>query len=127
MILFHYTTKEAYTQILKTGELIQSDQSTTMDAAFGTGCYFTDRKPDQCKAWTVAYCWRRQNVFERVEYYMEFDIPDHFLKKCNDHVYLLSNLHSQITRTDGGKTPPCPKGVCSACSDFDKVRSFLNK
>jgi hypothetical protein len=127
MIVYHYTTKEAYTQILKSREILQSDPLTTMDAAYGKGWYFTELKPDQCKAWTVAYCWRSLDVFEKVDCYLEFDIPDHLLKKCRDHVYMLNVWYPQIKHINGGETPKCSKGSCFVCSVIATVRSFLSR
>jgi len=126
MKLYHYTTKFSYEQIIKTNTLMISDPFTTMDAAYGKGWYFTDQSPDKCNAWTVAYCWRSLKVFDKVEYYLEYEIPDYLLRKCRDHVYMLTYWDSQIKRINNGETPKCSKGSCLMCDVIAKVKIFFN-
>jgi hypothetical protein len=125
MILYHYTSKESFDQILSSGTINASDPWTTMDAAYGHGWYFTDLAPDKCDAWTVAYCWRSLSVFQRVECYLKFDIPDDILRKCRDHVYMISAWNDQIKYLEGNSTPKCSKGSCLACDVISKVKSFF--
>jgi len=125
MVLFHYTSKDSFNEILRTKKILASDPWTTMDAAYGHGWYFTDLAPNQCDAWTVAYCWRSLSVFNRVEYYMKFDIPDGSLKYCREHVYMLSKWDDRISYIEGKETPKCSKGPCIMCSVISTVRKFL--
>jgi len=96
-----------------------------MDKAYGQGWYFTDRPPDKCDAWTVAYCWRNITVFEKVEYYLKFDIPDEILKHCRDHVYMLTKWDDRINYIEGSKNQECSKGSCIDCDIIPKVKEFF--
>ncbi len=125
MILYHYTSKEAYDAIMRTNELEKSDPWTTMDASYGQGWYFTDLAPDKCDAWTVAYCWRSISVFSKVKYYLKFDIPDSILEHCRDHVYMINAWHNDIKYLEGKETPKCGKGSCLVCDVIGKVKKFL--
>jgi hypothetical protein len=125
MILFHYTSKKSFDEILQTNKILASDPWTAMDAAYGHGWYFTDLPPDQCDAWTVAYCWRSISVFSKVECYMKFDIPDGSLKHCRDHVYMLSEWDDRIKYIEGKETPKCSKGPCILCAAISSVKKFL--
>jgi uncharacterized protein (DUF39 family) len=126
MIYYHYTTKNSYEQIIKTNQIMMSDPLTTMDASYGKGWYFTDLGPNNCNAWTAAHCWRSLNVFEKVEYYLEFDIPDNLIKKCRDHVFMLNIWDQQIQYKNGGENPKCPKGPCLKCEVISKIKEFFN-
>jgi len=125
MILYHYTSKSAFDEIVRTGKLLPTDPWTTMDAAYGHGWYFTDLSPDKCDAWTVAYCWRSLSVFTRVEYYLKFDIPDGLATNCRDHVYMLRNWDKRIQYLEGKQTPKCPQAPCTVCGIISKVKKFL--
>lgn len=134
MILYHYTSADNFRAITRSGLLHASDPWTTMDAAYGHGWYFTDRPPDKCDAWTVAHCWRSLDVFQRVEYYLKFDIPDHLLKNCREHVWMIDqsdwngNLNNRwpVTYIEGKKNQGCSKAVsCLVCDVISKVKSFL--
>lgn len=125
MILYHYTSKESYDEIIRTKSLQRSDPWTTMDASYGQGWYFTDLAPDKCDAWTVAYCWRSISVFSKVKYYLKFEIPDSILKHCRDHVYMINAWDNDIKYLEGKETPKCGKGSCLACDVIGKVKKFF--
>jgi len=126
MILYHYTTKQSYDEIIRNNTIHPSNPWTTMDAAYGHGWYFTDLPPDKCDAWTVAYCWRSLSVFEKVEYYLKFDIPDTPLKRCRDHVYMITAWDNRIKYLEGNATPKCQKGSCLACDVISKIKQFFS-
>lgn len=125
MILYHYTSKSAFDQIISTGNLLPTDPWTTMDKAYGHGWYFTDLAPDKCDAWTVAHCWRTVSEFGKVQCYLKFNIPDGLLKHCRDHVYMLSAWDSDIKYLEGKETPKCGKGSCFLCEVMTRVKQFL--
>ncbi len=125
MILYHYTTKQSYDEIINSKTIRPSNPWTTMDSAYGHGWYFTDFTPDKCDAWTVAHCWRSLSVFEKVEYYLKFDIPDDLLKRCRDHVYMITAWDNRIQYLEGKANSKCPKGSCFACEVISKVKQFF--
>ena len=125
MILYHYTSKTAFDEILRTNNIHPSNPWTTMDATYGQGWYFTDLPPDKCDAWTVAHCWRNISVFDKVEYYLKFDIPDNILKHCRDHVYMIDNWDNRIKYLEGKVTQKCPKAPCRLCDVISKVKKFF--
>lgn len=125
MILYHYTSRKAFDEILRTSTILPSDPWTTMDVAYGHGWYFTDLPPNQCDAWTVAYCWRSLSLFNRVEYYLKFDIPDNILRHYRDHVYMISEWDDRIKYIEGKETPKCSKGSCILCDVISKVKQFF--
>lgn len=134
MIPYHYTSKAGFDAITRSGVLNASDPWTTMDAAYGYGWYFTDHPPDKCDAWTVAHCWRRLDVFDRVEYYLKFDIPDHLLESCRDHVWMIASADwdgstgttSPVKYLAGQKNQACSKAVsCLLCDVISKVKGFF--
>jgi len=125
MILYHYTSKAAYRNIMATGKIVASNPWTTMDSAYGSGWYFTDLEPTNCDAWTVAHCWRRLDVFDRVESYLKFEIPESVTRKCRDHVYMVNQWGNSIKYLDGGDTPRCSKGSCFMCDTIKKVKDFF--
>ena len=125
MILYHYTSKDAFDQIIKTGNILPTDPWTTMDKAYGHGWYFTDLAPDKCDAWTVAHCWRTVSEFVKVQCYLKFDIPEGLVKHCREHVYMLSAWDNRINYLEGKETPKCGKGSCFVCDVMTKVKQFL--
>jgi len=125
MILYHYTSKIAFDQIIRTGEIMPTDPWTTMDKAYGHGWYFTDLAPDNCNAWTVAHCWRTISEFSKVQCYMKFDIPDGLATYCRQHVFMLSVWDNRIKYLEGKETPKCGKGSCFVCEVMTRVKSFL--
>ena len=125
MILYHYTSKACFDRIKKTESLDVSDPWTTMDASYGRGWYFTDLEPTNCDAWTIAHCWKNLSAFSKVECYLKFDIPDHIIKHCRDHVYMINNWHENIKYLEGNNTPKCGKGSCFVCDIIGKVKQFL--
>jgi hypothetical protein len=125
MILYHYTSKAAFDQILKTGTILPTDPWTTMDKAYGHGWYFTDLAPDKCDAWTVAHCWRAVTEFGKVQCYLKFEIPEGLYRYCREHVYMLSVWDKRIQYIEGKETPKCGKGSCFVCEVMTKVKQFL--
>jgi len=135
MILYHYTSKENYDNIITGNVLNPTQPFLTQDAAYGYGWYLTDRTPDTCDAWTVAHCWQTTSTsfYDKVECYLKFDIPDWLVKKGRDHVYLIAltswnGLLSQTTAVkyiEGGRTPGCSKKPCWLCETIHAVKKFL--
>jgi hypothetical protein len=125
MILYHYTSKAAFDQIISTGKIRPTDPWTTMDKAYGHGWYFTDLPPDKCDAWTVAHCWRTISEFTKVQCYLKFEIPDGLAKYCREHVYMLSSWDNSVKYIEGKETPKCGKGSCFVCEVMTKVKQFL--
>ncbi|MFC1461123.1 HYD1 signature containing ADP-ribosyltransferase family protein [Verrucomicrobiota bacterium] len=125
MILYHYTSKASFDDILRTTKILPSKPWTTMDTSYGHGWYFTDLPPDKCDAWTVAYCWRSVSVFSKVECYLKFEIPDGILKHCRDHVYMINTWDNQIKYIEGKETTKCSKGPCIVCDVIGKVKQFF--
>lgn len=125
MILYHYTSKMSFDNILRTGQIEPSAPWTTMESSFGHGWYFTDLPPNQCDAWTVAYCWRSLSVFSKVQCYLKFEIPDNIPKKCREHVYMVSSWDNRMKYIEGKETPKCSKGSCLLCDVIGKVKQFL--
>ncbi len=122
MILYHYTSTPSFNEITRTGQLNPSDPWTTMDAAYGHGWYFTDLAPDQCRAWTVAYCWRQLDIFARVDAYFKFEIPDGIATRCREHVYVVKQWDQQITYLGGAQTQKCTKSFsCLFCDVITSV------
>lgn len=123
MIVYHFTAKESYAEILRIKNLMPSDPWTTMDAAYGSGWYFTDLTPDTCEMAVAYHCWRTNNALERVQYYLKFDIDPSLLKKCRDYVYMLTNWNKNLINYLGGdKNKNCPKKPCGACETGKKYK-----
>jgi hypothetical protein len=111
---------------MRTNTLNRSDPWTTMDAAHGVGWYFTDLGPDTCDAWTLAYCWRRLDIFTRVEANLKFYIPDEIVTHCRDHAYILKTWDNRIKYLEGNRNRKCPKAVsCLLYETITRVRRFL--
>jgi hypothetical protein len=87
MICYHYTTKEGYEAINRTGQFMPSYFSVALDASYGPGWYFTDLTPDTPDG--VLYQLWGQPAPERVKYYIEVDINPEWLENCRPHVYRL--------------------------------------
>lgn len=96
-----------------------------MDAAYGIGFYFTDISPEKCRAWTVAYCWRSLNVFEKVECYLKFNIPNDIIQNCREHVFMISDWDERIVYLEGNPTPKCSLGQCFMCHMVSQVKQAL--
>ncbi|MCK5581894.1 MAG: hypothetical protein KAJ18_11545 [Candidatus Omnitrophica bacterium] len=121
--VYHYTTKEAYDEIMRTKQLLPSSPWTTMDSAYGTGWYFTDLGPDQCDMSVAYYCWKNANLIDKVRYYLAFDIDDSILKSCRAHVWMINKWdESLITYVGGDKNRDCSSKPCSTCEKGKKYR-----
>jgi hypothetical protein len=125
MVLYHYTSKAAFDEIMRTKTLQRSKPWTAMDSFYGEGWYFTDLPPNTCNAWTIAYCWRSLSVYSRVESYLKFDIPEDIPSHCRDHVYMINLWDNRIKYLEGKETPKCPKGLCIICDVISNVKKFF--
>ncbi len=121
--VYHYTTKEAYDEIMRTKQLRPSTPWTTMDSAFGTGWYFTDLGPDKCDISIAHHCWKNPDIIDRVKYYLEFDIDDSILKPCREHVYMVTTWNTNlITYIGGFQTKDCSLKPCHTCEKGKKYK-----
>lgn len=121
MILYHYTTKNSYENITQSGQFARSSPLTTMDSAYGDGWYFTDLDPKKCDPMILWYCWQNVKVTERIEYYFKFDINDAIVKKCRDHVFMISSWANQHIKYLGGdKNRNCSSKPCNVCEKGKK-------
>ncbi len=118
MIVYHYTSKQSFDEIIRTSSIKPSDPWTTMDATFGEGWYFTDLGPNICDMEIMYYCWRNTSVFDRLECYMKFDIHNSILQSCRPHVYMVAvdkwNADS-AKYLEGGATTNCSSKPCATC------------
>jgi hypothetical protein len=87
MIYYHYTTKEAYDEINRTGQFIPSYFSRALDSTYGPGWYFTELTPEKTNT-ELYQLWGGAEP-ERVKYYLQFDINPEWLEYCRPHVYRL--------------------------------------
>jgi len=95
MIVYHYTSEDAFNQIMRDSSFRPSSFSTALDATYGEGWYFTDLAPhvpdsELCQIW--GRC-----VPERVNRCLVFDIDDSLLQNTRPHVYRLP-----LERIQGG-------------------------
>jgi len=125
MIVYHYTSKASFDEIMQSKEIRPSDPWTTMDAAYGQGWYFTDLLPNNCDAWTAAHCWKSLAVFSKLEYYLKFEIPDDILINCRNHVFMVDIWDDRIGYLEGKETPKCSKAPCMVCDVIVRVKQFL--
>ncbi|MHB8104970.1 MAG: HYD1 signature containing ADP-ribosyltransferase family protein [Dehalococcoidales bacterium] len=125
MIVYHYTTKEGFDDIKRTGTLRRSDPWTTMDAEYGTGWYFTDLDPHKCDLMVISYCWNNTTdiVLSRVAYYFKFDINESILVRTRDHVYMVEKWDEALIKyISGEKSENCGKKPCNTCENAKKYR-----
>jgi hypothetical protein len=117
MIIYHYTTKECYDEIRRAGQFRPSSPWTTMDAAYGTGWYFTDLGPDTCDIAVAYHCWQNPDLLERVQYYLSFEIDASILKRCRrEHVYMVNAWDNNLIKYLGGdKNKDCGLKPCHTC------------
>jgi len=130
MIVYHYTTEEAFNEIGRTGQFRISNPWTTMDAAYGTGWYFTDLGPDTCDVALLYHCWRNtsNDILKRVEYYLEFDIDSKILKNTREHVYMVGSWDEKSIKYIGGyKNKGCSLKPCETCDKAKKYRNPLTR
>jgi len=88
MIVYHYTSEDAYDQIIQTREFRPSFFSTALDAVYGKGWYFTDLSPSSPDE-ELYQLWGQPEP-ERVRYYLVFDIDRTLLQNTRSHVYRLA-------------------------------------
>ncbi len=123
MIVYHYTTKEASGEITSSGEIRPSNPWTTMDAAYGTGWYFTDLGPDTCEMAIAYRCWGNSNVLNRVQHYLKFDIDGSILEKCRERVYMVREWNKNLIKYLGSyKNKECPSKPCYNCETGKKYK-----
>ena len=130
MIVYHYTTEEAFNEIGRTGQFRSSNPWTTMDAAYGTGWYFTDLGPDTCDVAVSYHCWRNtsNSVLIRVKYYLKFDIEPKILQKTREHVYMVRSWDKELIKYLGGdKNKGCSLKPCETCDKAKKYRGPLTR
>lgn len=121
MIVYHYTTKESSSEITSTGQIRPSNPWTTMDAAYGTGWYFTDLGPDTCEVVIADYCWRNPKALNRVQYYLKFNIDASILERCREHVYMVRKWDKNLIKYLGNyKNKECPSKPCYSCETGEK-------
>ena len=125
MIVYHYTTKEAFDEIMKTKQFLPSSPWTTMDSAYGTGWYFTDLDPNTCDIAVAYYCWRdtSQEALKRVEYYLKFDIDSQILKNSRGHVFMVQKWDKDLIKyLSGNRNKDCPLKPCETCEKGKKYK-----
>jgi len=123
MIVYHYTSKEFYDEIMRAMTLKPSSPWTTMDAAYGIGWYFTDLGPDICDMAIAYRCWQDTTALYRTEYYLKFDIDAKILKKCREHVYILEKWDKDLVKyLEGQKNKSCSLKPCETCEKGEKYR-----
>jgi len=123
MIVYHYTSKESYDEIVRTGKFRPSSPWTTMDAAYGIGWYFTDLEPDTCDMAIAYHCWRNTDLLGRVQYYLKFDIDISILKRCREHVYMVTEWDKNLIKYLGGyKNKDCKLKPCETCEKRRKYK-----
>jgi len=88
MIVYHYTTEDAYDEIIRAKEFVPSFFSTALDAVYGKGWYFTDLRPSTSDE-ELYQIWGQPEP-ERVERYLVFDIDSTLLQSTRLHVYRLA-------------------------------------
>src|SRR5574343_948981 len=94
MLLYHYTTKNGYETITRTGQFARSSPFTTIDSAYGDGWYFTDLDPEKCDPVILSHCWKNINVTDRIQHYLKFEINNSIVIKCREHVFMVSDRKS---------------------------------
>lgn len=87
MILYHYTTKDACDEIIKTRKFGPSFFSTTLDSTYGQGWYFTDLSPLESDK-VLYQLWGGPEP-ERVDNYLKFEIDNILLRSGRSHVFRL--------------------------------------
>jgi hypothetical protein len=90
LALYHYTEKQAYTDIINSGILLPSEPWTQIDSfAGGPGWYFTNLKPNECDIKISKACWLDKNLLSRVACYFEFTIDNSIVINTRTNVYVL--------------------------------------
>lgn len=138
MILYHYTTEAGYNSIIRDKKLLPSNGFISRDAAYGFGWYMTDFSESQCDGHKVAHCWQTvsQDIFQKTEYYLKFDVADHLWVLGREHVYVIpstvwtgvltENWGNDVRLIAKGKTPSCSSAPCWLCNTVSKIKQFFN-
>ena len=122
MIVYHYTTKESYDEIIRSGNFQPSNPWTIMDSAHGSGWYFTDLELEKCEMYVMYVCWRNVYVEERISYYLKYEIDESILTTCREHVYIISNWYDNLIKyIGGGQNKPCGSKPCRTCEKRESI------
>lgn len=87
MIVYHYTSEDAYDQIMSTQEFLPSLFSIVLDAAYGEGWYFTDLDPSVSDH-ELYQLWG-QPAPQKIRRFLVFNIDSTLLQRTRAHVYRL--------------------------------------
>ncbi len=118
MRLYHYTNYFAYQSIFATKEFKPST-NTAVDAGYGMGWYFTDISPDSCEIQIYNECFGGPNPNKRIDYYLYIDIPDRYIKKGKNHIYLVPiDAKLGFTVIAHGRKNDCPNKPCETCPNY---------
>ena len=98
MMLYHYTSRRAYEMIEKSGVVLHApgflerfvaklaagelDKLLSFNSTYGAGLYLTDLDPQKCNVTIMRHCWQNVRKFEKVEYYIKYDVPDGVLNSA---------------------------------------------
>lgn len=124
MIYYHYTTKEAYDEIKRTGQFVPSMFSMALDAKYGPGWYFTDLHPDK-KNEELYPLWGGPEP-TKVQYYLEFEIETSILQYCRSNVYKLPHESVNAAHLNTAQTYNQGNKIVLAFKRFgDRIRKFL--
>jgi hypothetical protein len=131
MTLYHYTTKDNFDAIIKTSQFKKSSPWISQDHTYGDGWYFTDLDPQKCDIAIALQCWQDEDLIQKVQYYLKFEVDDTIKTRCRDNVYIVKSWDkAKITYIEGKMIPHCDQRPCSKCSQgrniiqrfFDKFR-----
>lgn len=122
MMLYHYTNINAVRNIIDTGDFKPST-NTAIDAGFGMGWYLTDLPPDSCEIDIYNECFGGVKSGKKIDYYIYLDIPDSYIKKCKNHIYLVPiNYGSDFEIIEQGKKDECPNKPCITCPKYNEEK-----
>lgn len=88
MIVYHYTSEEAYNAIINSKKFKPSYLNPQMDTAFGEGWYFTNLPPETEDNKLQQSLWMRSEPL-KCKKYIAFEIDDNLLQFCRPNVYRL--------------------------------------
>ncbi|MCK4352572.1 hypothetical protein KAW65_04100 [candidate division WOR-3 bacterium] len=88
MIVYHYTSIEAYNNIISSKKFFPSYLNPQMDTAFGEGWYFTKLSPETEDKKLQNAIWLKDEP-TKCKRYLAFEIDDSLLHYCRPNVYRL--------------------------------------
>ncbi len=88
MIVYHYTSEDAFNIISTTRKFLPSYLNPQMDTAFGEGWYFSDLSPETEDNKLQQALWMRSEP-TKCKRYLAFEIDDSLLQYCRPNVYRL--------------------------------------